>query len=692
MAEADIKREVAKWRRGVEDGSIGGGGGGPTGLPTGYLTGLETAINSGSPLTDIDFGIGACRSSDDNEDIRLTSSLTKELDNVWAAGTGAGGRASAVSLTADTWYHMFVITDGTTVDAGFDTSLSATNLLADSGYTQFRRIGSILTDSSSEIIPYTQLGSRFLWDDAITDVDNLAVSTTGALAVVSVPVDLEVVALVNFVGFHTASRQFLLTSPQQDNIAAGSANHTVRVNSNSRFGSTEIEIKTDSSSQLRHRADGGGGASIWILTRGWVDPRAEFQSGGAGQVSRATSSEYCPGYTFTFVDTDTWRITGINAENLFNVGRRLKFIDGGSTYFGTVTAVDFGITSAGDTTIDMSMESGDVLTNSITEVCLVTGATAWSPIVDDPFGGTPVLDIATGQIGGQQWWVIIGTGGRLATSTDGGLNWTIRSTGTVVTLQAIAYDPDNEYFFCGGDDGVVLYSSNGTTWTLDTASLPAASNSNTGDVVGAAYIADQQLWSLMYEDSAPNKRPINSSDQGSTWVEGTGALGNPDPRRYRKRGSSGNPNDVVQGLTDDVWRCDPNTGSWSQVESNVGDTVTALESEFLSSTYILYIGLENGNIQRRRPTAIRTDDVTFTAAIRMIVYSALHDRWVAVGDSQMVGYLDQSAADADDAWTFVASGFGPTVNINCVAFNETDGVFVAGGQDGSICRSSNGTN
>ncbi len=690
MAQVDIVREQSKWRRDVENGTIGGGGGGPTGLPTGYLTGLITAINVGSPLTDIDIGIGAARSSDDQEDIRLTSALTKELDNVWAAGTGAGGRASAAALTANTWYHMFVITDGTDVDAGFDTSLSATNLLADSGYTQFRRIGSILTDGSSDIIPYLQTANRFIWDTPRLDI-NAVLSTTAVLAVLSTPIDLKTKALLNVqLDQGTGTLHIIFTDPDTPDTAPTSGIRTARGEANAINQNVELEVLTDTSSQVRWRADSVNG-NTQTMCRGWEDPRADFQSGGAGQVQRATSSEYCPGYTYTFVDTDTWRITGINAENLFNVGRRLKFIDGASTYFGTVTAVDYDVTSAGDTTIDMSMESGDVLTNTITEVCLVTGATAWSPITDDPFGGTPILDIATGQIGGQQWWVIIGTGGRLATSTDGGLNWTIRSTGTVVTLQAIAFDPDNEFFFCGGDDGVVLYSGNGTTWTLDTTSLPAASNSGTGDVVGAAYIANEQLWSLMYEDSAPNKRPINSSNQGTTWIEGVGALGDPQPRRYRARGNSVGSL-VMQALSDDVWSTDPNSGSWTNIDSNVGDLTTAVEGRFLGGSEYRFVAHADGTVQERGVGAIRTDDVTFSAQINMMIYSALHDRWVAVGNTANLGYIDHVDAQTDDAWTFVASGFGPTVNINCVAFNETDGVFVAGGQDGSICRSSNGTN
>lgn len=71
-----------------------------------------------------------------------------------------GGFAASGSITADTVYYVFLIMDSSgTIDAGFDDSLTATNLLSASGYTYYRRIGFVATDGSSNIHHFVWYGN-----------------------------------------------------------------------------------------------------------------------------------------------------------------------------------------------------------------------------------------------------------------------------------------------------------------------------------------------------------------------------------------------------------------------------------------------------------------------------------------------------------------------------------------------------
>lgn len=70
-------------------------------------------------------------------------------------------------------------------------------------------------------------------------------------------------------------------------------------------------------------------------------------------------------YAFTFVNTLNWQVTGVDASAFYVVGKRLKFIDGSSVYYGTVQTVLF---TGGNTAVQMNMEGGDSLTASITDV------------------------------------------------------------------------------------------------------------------------------------------------------------------------------------------------------------------------------------------------------------------------------------------------------------------------------------
>lgn len=122
------------------------------------------SINGTDAEHDIDVTVGSSRDSTNTVDI-TTAALVKKLDETWVVGTGNGGlnatdyAAGTNDLEASTEYHLFSIMDAAgTVDFGADKGITATNLLSDSGYTYYRRLGSIETDSSGNIDSLTLFG------------------------------------------------------------------------------------------------------------------------------------------------------------------------------------------------------------------------------------------------------------------------------------------------------------------------------------------------------------------------------------------------------------------------------------------------------------------------------------------------------------------------------------------------------
>lgn len=129
------------------------------------FSGLVLSNNTVTPLTKVDISAGTFKDRDTAAASTLNNTLIKLLDATWVAGDNVGGRASAVALAPDTWYHVFIIAkpDGTT-DVGFDTNINAANLLVDAvGFTLFRRRGSVLTDGSSDILQFKMIGDKFIW-------------------------------------------------------------------------------------------------------------------------------------------------------------------------------------------------------------------------------------------------------------------------------------------------------------------------------------------------------------------------------------------------------------------------------------------------------------------------------------------------------------------------------------------------
>lgn len=169
-------------------------------LPTGYYKGVGIQRDSvGDFANDTIFQIGAARSSDDLQDIKLTALLTKRLDAAHAVGTGNGGLFSGAKA-ADTWYHCFLIrrdSDGV-IDAGYDTDINAANRPV--GFTSFRRVGAVLTDSGNSIIQYDQFdGNLFVWRRPVDSFNSSAFGTVAVQANVIVPPGIQALTLLNVI-------------------------------------------------------------------------------------------------------------------------------------------------------------------------------------------------------------------------------------------------------------------------------------------------------------------------------------------------------------------------------------------------------------------------------------------------------------------------------------------------------------
>lgn len=240
-------------------------------LPRGYIDGLIMSNDTDSDH-DIAISVGETRSSDDTTNIPLSAIITKQIDASWVAGDDAGGFPSGLSLSSDTWYHVFVIYNPTTgdTDAGFDTSISATNLLSDAtGYTKYRRIGSVLTDGSSNIYAFHQDGDIFTWDAPKLDVD-VTSSATPTNYTVSTPPDVVCIARMNMFGGAITYHVYPTTVTDQA-TSASFVTFSSSAGSNTVPG---VVVPTNTSSQIRTVASGGTGA-LDLLTISYQDFRGK---------------------------------------------------------------------------------------------------------------------------------------------------------------------------------------------------------------------------------------------------------------------------------------------------------------------------------------------------------------------------------------------------------------------------------
>jgi hypothetical protein len=260
---------------------------------SGYINGLNLENDSGDTQHDIKINIGMARSVDDDYTITLTTNLIKKIDANWVQGTNQGGFPSGLSLSANTWYHFFVISDTQgNEDAGFDTSLTASNLLADAtGFTEYRRVGSVKTDGSSNILQFYQEGSYFWWKTPIEDIST-TLTTSVITQVISTPFGINTTAIVKtkFIVTGGVTGYSYTYSPYLNNIGA---NLTIaNAAGNTSFTASlpfTINVLTNTSSQVKAVGNTTGGYSL--VTFGWIDFRGGHSSGNVFSVPEGNDTE-----------------------------------------------------------------------------------------------------------------------------------------------------------------------------------------------------------------------------------------------------------------------------------------------------------------------------------------------------------------------------------------------------------------
>ncbi len=419
-------------------------------------------------------------------------------------------------------------------------------------------------------------------------------------------------------------------------------------------------------------------------------------------------NQFCPGLPFTFVSANTWRIEDLDQTGLFRENRRLVFKDGSNTYYGAISAVDYNVTSTGDTTIVMTMEGGDSLTATITDVCLTNNTTQWAEIGSDPFAGTPIRKVTSGNIAGTVYWVAVGDSGKLFTSVDKGNSWTQRTTGTSETIYSVAFDAVNERFMAVGGDGIMLKSTNGTTWTLDTTTIKTevdlyAGTTPTYEVLDITWGAVEDIFYIVVNFqtiTTRDARMMFTSDFGVTWTRRTFNFDYqlPDivtidvaPTTDSNEvniyvGGDLNSEPVVYVGSGDIA---PNENILPGAAGGPG-YYTVHQFLDAANNYRNVFGNEDGTISWS--SGNDSDTAAFSGQITGFASSRTTGIVVAVADNGEIAWTTNVllTSSTDDIFTFIANPFLFSAKIEGVHYDEDDAMFVAVADNGQICRSSNG--
>jgi hypothetical protein len=239
-----------------------------------YLAGL-TLSTAGASAT-MSIAAGQCVDSTNTASMSLTA--TSKTTSAWALGAAAGGLDTG-AIANSTWYHFYVIqrVDTSVVDCVFSTSASAPTL--PTNYTLYRRIGSGKTNGSAQWTKFIQDGDCFKWDASVLDVNTTNPGITAISATLTVPLGINVQAIMNAQGVgvsncFTLHISDLATADETPSRTAAPLGAITIANIAPAITASRIIERTNTSAQVRYRIEASGASDIVrIATLGWFDTR-----------------------------------------------------------------------------------------------------------------------------------------------------------------------------------------------------------------------------------------------------------------------------------------------------------------------------------------------------------------------------------------------------------------------------------
>lgn len=203
--------------------------------------------------TQISVATGACRDETDSVNIVSASPITVTL---------SGAPTSAHR-------HVLLGYDGSGAAVA---TFSASNALP-SGWQAYRRIGSVRTDASGNILSFVQNGDDFAYTTPPLDISTTQ-GTTSVHYVLSVPLDVKVVARVQGRFSNTVAAQHLVMDPAMADLPPGGAATPLATVGNGageqEYG--EYRVCTDTSGRIR-LCSSASNSTIRLVTLGYQDRR-----------------------------------------------------------------------------------------------------------------------------------------------------------------------------------------------------------------------------------------------------------------------------------------------------------------------------------------------------------------------------------------------------------------------------------
>jgi hypothetical protein len=234
------------------------------------LSGYEISNNSTDSNHDIDIAPGFALSDVDDTPINLFTTMTKQLDALFAEGTNQGGLDTG-TIGVSTWYYIYAIYNTSTKITDILFSASATDPIMPSNYTHKRRIrGAIYTDGAANILGFYQEDNVFKFLDSHHDLSTTAIGSTSRLTL-AVTTPPEMTAIIQCTIEHNLAAYMIVNEVRQTDVTPSAGKYDLSTNTTNAQSFLRKLLYTDSSSQIAYRGTDAN-INFHVHTLGFIDP------------------------------------------------------------------------------------------------------------------------------------------------------------------------------------------------------------------------------------------------------------------------------------------------------------------------------------------------------------------------------------------------------------------------------------
>lgn len=241
-----------------------------------FFRGFAYSNNATTPATHIDVAAGMCRDSLNVHTINLVSTITKQVNALWAEGDGEGGWDFAPGAVPSGfhWIHAIYNPTTDTSDVLFSASINAP--VMPTGYTHRRLIGGFAY-ASGDVFGFVNEGEWHYYKTRFASVSDQNITTTTSDFLLAVPLGAKLQVQTAITVYNSAGAAAAITIRDPDlGTFTASAGTSIWYHGEGDVLATQAFLRTNTTGEVR-AGSSSATSQLSINVEGWRLDRSVYR-------------------------------------------------------------------------------------------------------------------------------------------------------------------------------------------------------------------------------------------------------------------------------------------------------------------------------------------------------------------------------------------------------------------------------